>query len=58
MIQTKPLHILDEKVTVLQNRAVGKVKVQWKHYGPDEVTWELEDDMRVAHICFFNFDEH
>ena len=37
--QTEPLRILNRKVTVLQNRAVRHVKVQWKHYGPDEATW-------------------
>ena len=39
--QIEPLHILDKKVTVLRNRAAGRVKVQWKHYGLDEATWEL-----------------
>ena len=56
--QTEPLCILDKKVTVLQNRAVGQVKVQWKHYGPNEATWELEDAMRVAHPFLFNFEEN
>ena len=41
--QTETLRILDGKVTVLRNRVIGQVKVQWKHYGPDEATWELED---------------
>ena len=52
--QTEPLHILDRKVIVLRNQAIGHVKVQWKHYGPDEATWELEDAMRVAHLVFFS----
>ena len=56
--QTEPLHNLDKKFTVLQNRAVGQVKVQWKHYGLDEATWELEDAMRVEHPFLFNFAEH
>ena len=56
--QIDPLHILDKKVTVLQNRVVGQVKVQWKHYGPDQATWALEDSMRVAHPFFFNFVDH
>ena len=50
--------ILDKKVTMLQNRAIGKVKVQWEHYGPEEATWELEDSMRLAHPFFFNSAEH
>ena len=56
--KTEPLFILDKKVIVLQNRSVGKVKVQWKHYGLDEATWDLEDAMRVAHPFLFNFEEH
>ena len=56
--QTEPLRILDKQVTVLQNRAVGQVKVQWKHYGLDEATWDLEDAIRVAHPFLFNFAEH
>ena len=43
--QIEPMHILDRKVTMLQNQAIGQVKVQWEHYGPEEVTWELEDAM-------------
>ena len=43
--QTKSLRILDKKVTMLRNRAIGQVKVQWEHYGPQEATWELEDAM-------------
>ena len=56
--QIGPLHILDKKVTVLRNRSVGQVKVQWKQYGPDEATWELEDAMRFARPFLFNFAEH
>ena len=56
--QIEPLSILDKKVTVLQNRVVGQVEVQWKHYGPDEATWELEDAIRLEHPFLFNFAEH
>ena len=56
--QTEPLRILDKKVTVLLNRNIRRVKEQWKHYGPEETTWELEDAMRVAHPFLFNFEEH
>ena len=54
VFQTNPLCILDKKVTMLQNRSVGQVKVQWKNYGHDEATWELEDAMRLAHPFLFN----
>ena len=48
--QTELLRILDKKVTVLWNRAIGQVKMHCKYYCPDEATWELEDAMRVAHM--------
>ena len=41
-----------------ENRAIGQVKVQWEHYGPEETTWELEDAMRLAHPFLFNSAEH
>ena len=56
--KTEPLHILDRKFSMLQNRVVGQVKVQWKHYGPDEATWEMEDSMQLAHPFLFNSVEH
>ena len=42
----------------IENRAVGHVKVQWKHYGSDEATWEMEDAMRLTHPFLFNSVEH
>ena len=56
--QIEPMRILDRKVTMLQNRAIGQVKVQWEHYGPKEATWELEDAMQLTHPFLFNFEEH
>ena len=56
--QIEPMHILAKKVTMLKNRAVGQVKVQLEHYGPEEATWEVEDSMQLAHPFFFNFVEH
>ena len=41
----EPMCILNRKVTMLWNRAIGEVKVQWEHYEPEEATWELEDAM-------------
>ena len=43
--QIDPMRILARKVTMLRNRAIGQVKVQWEHYGPEEATWEMEDSM-------------
>ena len=53
-----PMRILDRKVTMLQNQAIGQVKVQWENYGPEEATWELEDAMQLAHPFLFNFSKH
>ena len=56
--QIKPMCILDRKVTMLRNQAIGQVKVQWDHYGPEEAMWELEDAMQLAHPFLFNFVEN
>ena len=37
--------ILDKKETVLRNWVVAWVKVQWKHFIPEEATWELEEEL-------------
>jgi len=31
------------------NREVMKLKVQWKHFTPEEATWELEDNFKEAY---------
>ena len=54
----EPMHILNRKVTMLRNWAIGQVKVQWEHHSPEEATWELEDAMRLAHPFLFNSVEH
>ena len=56
--QIEPMCIVERKVTMLRNRAIGQVKVQWEHYGFEEATWELEDAMRLAHPFLFNSTEH
>ena len=45
----EPLHILDRREIELRKRVVVQVKVQWKHFGPDEATWEEEKFMREAY---------
>jgi hypothetical protein len=49
----KPQCILDRKETPLRNITIAQVKVQWKHFGPDEATWEMEDAMRQAYLILF-----
>jgi hypothetical protein len=38
---------------MLWNQAIMHVKVQCNHFGEDEVTWELEDAMRLAYPFVF-----
>jgi hypothetical protein len=51
--QEEPLCILDRKETILQNRVITQVKVQWKHFSPEEATWELEDEMMKSYPTLF-----
>jgi hypothetical protein len=36
------VHILEWKVKVFRNKAIGMVRVQWTFYGPKYDTWENE----------------
>ena len=56
--QIVPMRILDRKVTMLWNRAIGQIKAQLEHYRPKEFAWELEDSMRLTHPFLFNSAEH
>ena len=57
--QVEPLHILDHREITLRNRVITQVKVQWKHFGPEEATWELEGDLRKSHpMLFHERNEH
>jgi hypothetical protein len=44
--QVEPLWVLDRREITLRNRVVAQVKVQWKHFSPEEATWELEGYLR------------
>jgi hypothetical protein len=37
----EPQCIIDRKETLLRNKTIAHVKVQWKHFSPDEATWEI-----------------
>jgi hypothetical protein len=51
----EPIGILDWKVKLLRNKAIGLVKVQWTHYGIEYATWEHKENMRVEYQQFFIF---
>jgi len=38
---------------MLLNRAIEQFKVQWKHFGLDEATWEMADQMQAMYPCLF-----
>ena len=57
--QVEPLRILDQREITLWNRAFARVKVQWKHFSPEEATRELEGDLRKSHPILFQVrNEH
>ena len=29
--------------------------MQWKHFGPDEAAWEMEDAMKHAYLFLFTY---
>jgi len=51
--QVEPLHILDWREIAHRNRVIAQVKVKWKHFSPEEDTWELEGDLRKSHPILF-----
>jgi hypothetical protein len=57
--QVEPVHILNCKVKVLRNKAIRMVKVQWHCYGPEDATWEHEENMQEEYPQLFdNFEEN
>eukprot|EP00253_Pinus_taeda_P025179 PITA_25179 len=51
--QLEPQSILQKKVLMLWNQAIEQVKVQWKHFGPNEATWDMADQMRAMYPSLF-----
>eukprot|EP00253_Pinus_taeda_P033626 PITA_33626 len=49
----EPLRILDRRETTLWRRVITQVKVQWKHFGLDEATWEEEEVVQKAYPTLF-----
>lgn len=51
--QSQPQCILRWKHPMLMNRAIEQFKVQWKHFGPEEATWEMADQMQALYPSLF-----
>ena len=49
----EPHSIIDQREIMLQKRAITQVKVQWKHFGPEEATWEDESFVWEAYPKLF-----
>ena len=49
----KPQCILDRREIELCKRVVIQVKVQWKHFGLDQATWEDERFLQEAYTELF-----
>ncbi|XP_041009358.1 uncharacterized protein LOC121253408 [Juglans microcarpa x Juglans regia] len=45
----EPVQIVERKDQVLRNRTIPLVKVVWNNHAINEISWELEDEMRVKH---------
>ena len=42
----EPVAIVDRKVRKLRTKEISLVKVQWRYYRGQEVTWEVKADMK------------
>ena len=49
----EPLRILDRREIELRKIIITQVKVKWRHFGPDEATWEDEKFVREAYPELF-----
>eukprot|EP00253_Pinus_taeda_P034033 PITA_34033 len=50
--------ILDQREVQLQRRVISQVKVQWRHFGPEEATWADEELMRRTYPGLFMAEGH
>eukprot|EP00253_Pinus_taeda_P019019 PITA_19019 len=57
-VLVEPLSILDQREVQLWKRVITQVKVQWRHFGPDEATWEDEELMRRTYPGLFGSERH
>ena len=50
----EPHSIIDRREIMLRKRAIAQVKVQRKHFGLEEATWEDESFVREAYPELFS----
>ncbi|XP_075475665.1 uncharacterized protein LOC142509043 [Primulina tabacum] len=51
--QEVPIQILDRKVKVLRNKAIGIIKILWRNQLVEEATWEPEEEMKLQYPELF-----
>ena len=49
----QPIAILDRKTKKLRRKEVTLVKIQWKHRGGANMTWEPESEMKRRYSRLF-----
>eukprot|EP00253_Pinus_taeda_P016848 PITA_16848 len=57
-VLVEPLNILDRREVQLRKRVITQVKIQWRHYGPEEATWKDEELMRRTYPTLFVAGRH
>eukprot|EP00253_Pinus_taeda_P026795 PITA_26795 len=57
-VLVEPLNILDRREVQLRKRVITQFKIQWRHYGPEEATWEDEELMKRTYPALFMVKRH
>eukprot|EP00253_Pinus_taeda_P003352 PITA_03352 len=57
-VLVEPLRILDRREVQLRKRVITQVKVRWRHFGPEEATWEDEELMKRTYPDLFMTERH
>ena len=57
-VLVEPLSILDQREVQLRKRVITQVKVQWRHFGLEEATWEDKELMKKTYPDLFMTVRH
>eukprot|EP00253_Pinus_taeda_P019388 PITA_19388 len=57
-VLVEPLSILDQREVQLRKRVITQVNVQWRHFGPEEATWEDQELMKKTYPDLFMTVRH